>query len=81
VFRANQLFLNVPQDLLEIQGGNLKNTFTSGVLVTSFAASNPNVNKGESVTISINYTIQSNVTFPAIPGNYTAQFTCIRNGL
>lgn len=81
VFRASQMFLDVPQNLIEIQGGNLKNTFTNGVLVTSFGSSNPNVNIGESVTISINYTIASNVTFPAIPGNYTAQFTCIRNGL
>jgi hypothetical protein len=73
-FAVSNYYLNQSQTLGAYGSGI--NSFPNGVIVTKFDSSNPYPNNGESVTITIGYTITSNVTSPVISGDYTESFTC-----
>lgn len=79
LFRASQQLLNQMQDLTVVVNGGAMPPIHNAVMVTNFISSNPYVARGESVTITINYSIYAGVPAPIVPGNYTASFTCKAN--
>lgn len=79
LFRASQQFLKQMQDLTVIVNGGAQPSIKNAVMVTSLISSNPYVASGESVTITVSYTIYAGVPAPIVPGNYTASFTCKAN--
>ena len=79
LFRASQQLLNQMQDLTVVVNGGAMPPIHNAVMVTNFISSNPYVASGESVTITVNYSIYAGVPAPIVPGNYTASFTCKAN--
>lgn len=79
IFGASLQMLNQAQDLIVVVNGNTMPPIHNAVMVTSFNSSNPTAANGESITMNIGYTINSVVTNPVMPGNYTATFTCKAN--
>lgn len=79
VFVASLQKLNQVQDLLVVVNGSTMPSVKNAVMLTTFNISNPYAVNGESVTMNIGYTINSVVTSPVMPGNYSATFTCKAN--
>lgn len=79
-FKANESEVGVVQNLIyTVHSGGAGGYIYNAVQITNYSVSNPNVTSGSSVTISVAYTILPSVPTPLVPGNYTANFTCIRN--